>query len=212
MSSVGRTAKRGRPDDGGDRRARILAAAGRLFADHGFDAVSLRRVAREAKVDPALVHHYFGGKDELFGAAVSLPADPGDLLAGLDPAVPEGRGRIVAHAVLALWEGPQQHVLAAFLRATIGSTSRTRLLRDVVRRRILARVAEGLPYDDAERDLRAALAATQVVGFILVRYVVRLEPVASLPAEDAEALLAPAVERHLTGALPAVPGAAGPGA
>jgi AcrR family transcriptional regulator len=209
VSRSGREASRGRPGDGGDRRARIVAVAGRLFADHGYDAVSLRRVAREAKVDPALVHHYFGGKDELFGAAVSLPADPGDLLAVLDPAVPEGRGELVAHAVLALWEGPQQHVLAAFARATIGSASRTRLLRDVVRRRILARVAEGLPCDGAERELRAGLAATQVVGFVLVRYVVRLEPIASLTVREAEAYLAPALERHLTGTLPPVRGLAG---
>ncbi|MGY3565663.1 TetR/AcrR family transcriptional regulator [Sinomonas sp. RB5] len=195
--------RRGRPDDGGDRRERIVAAAAQLFADHGFDAVSLRRVAREARVDPALVHHYFDGKDALFAAAVSLPADPGDILAGLDTTTPQGRGRYLAHAVVALWEGPQRPVLAAFFRATIGSTSRTRLLKEVVRRRILARVAEGLPYDDAERSLRASLAATQVVGFLVARYIVELEPLASLAAERAEELLAPALERHLTGPLPA---------
>lgn len=203
------TPRRGRPDDGGDRRARIVATAGRLFAEHGFDAVSLRRIAREARVDPALVHHYFDGKEALFSAAVALPADPGDLLAGLDPSTAEGRGLYVAHAVLTLWEGPQRRVLAAFFRATIGSTSRTRLLREVVHRRILARVADGLPYDDAERSLRASLAATQVVGFLVARYIVGLEPLASLPAASAEALLAPALERHLTGPLPAL-GAASP--
>ncbi|GAB3274664.1 TetR family transcriptional regulator [Sinomonas notoginsengisoli] len=195
-------ARRGRPDDGGDRRARIVAAAARLFAEQGFDGVSLRQVAREATVDPALVHHYFDGKEDLFSAAVSLPADPGDLLATLDPSMSEGRGRYVAHAVMQLWEGPQQAVLSAFLRTTLGSTTRTRLLRDVVRRRILSRVAEGLPYDDGERELRAALAATQVVGFIIARYVVKLEPIASLAPAEAEALLAPAVERHLTAPLP----------
>lgn len=194
--------RRGRPDDGGDRRARIVAAATRLFAEHGFDGVSLRQVAREAGVDPALVHHYFESKDSLFSAAVSLPADPGDILAELDTSVAEGRGRYVAHAVVTLWEGPQQHVLAAFFRATLGSAARTRLLRDVVRRRILTRVAEGLPYDDGERELRAALAATQVVGFIVARYVVKLEPIASLTPAEAEALLAPAVQRHLTAPLP----------
>jgi AcrR family transcriptional regulator len=202
------TQRRGRPDDGGDRRTRIVAAAGRLFAEQGFDAVSLRQIAREANVDPALVHHYFDGKEALFSAAVALPADPGDLLAGLSASTSEGRGRYVAHAVLTLWEGPQRRVLAAFFRATIGSAARTRLLREVVRRRILVRVAEGLPYDEAERSLRASLAATQVVGFLLARYIVELEPIASLPAERAEELLAPALERHLTGPLPAPRGAA----
>lgn len=194
--------RRGRPDDGGDRRARIVAAATHLFAEHGFDAVSLRQVAREAKVDPALVHHYFDGKDGLFAAAVSLPADPGDLLAGIDPSTAEGRGRVVAHAVMSLWEGPQKHVLAAFFRTTIGSTARTRLLREVVRRQIIGKVAAGLPYDDAERELRASLAATQVVGFLVARYLVELEPIAALRQADAEAFLAPAVQRILTGPLP----------
>ena len=194
--------RRGRPDDGGDRRARIVAAATRLFAEHGFDAVSLRQVAREANVDAALVHHYFDGKDGLFAAAVSLPADPGDILAGIDSAAAEGRGPLIAHAVVTLWEGPQRHVLAAFFRATIGSTARTRLLREVVRRQIIGKVARGLPYDDAERELRASLAATQVVGFLIARYIVGLEPIVALSAAEAEAFLAPAVQRILTGPLP----------
>lgn len=201
--------RRGRPDDGGDRRARIVAAATRLFAEQGFDGVSLRQVAREAKVDPALVHHYFDGKDGLFAAAVSLPADPGDLLAGIDSSSTEGRGRVVAHAVLSLWEGPQKPVLAAFFRATIGSAARTRLLREVVKRQIIGKVSAGLPYDNAERELRASLAATQVVGFLMARYLVELEPIVALAPADAEAFLAPAVQRILTGPLPFGVGAPG---
>jgi hypothetical protein len=70
-----------------------------------------------------------------------------------------------------------------------------------VQRRILAHIVDGLPGDDDERRLRASLAATQVVGFIIVRYVVRIEPLASLSAQEAEDLLAPAVQLHLTGPL-----------
>jgi hypothetical protein len=79
---------------------------------------------------------------------------------------------------------------------------RTHLLGNVVQRRILAHIVDGLPGDDDERRLRASLAATQVVGFILVRYVVRLEPLASLPLQDVEDLLAPALQRVLTEPLP----------
>jgi AcrR family transcriptional regulator len=190
-----------RPKGTSDRRTAIVAAATRLFADEGYDGVSLRQIAREAGVDSALVHHYFEGKEDLFAACVELPAEPNDVLRGVHEILPEDRGRFVAQAVLRLWDGPQQRALAAFLRGTISSTVRTRLLGSVVQRRILAHIVDGLPGDDDERRLRASLAATQVVGFIIVRYVVRIEPLASLSAQEAEDLLAPAVQLHLTGPL-----------
>lgn len=191
-----------RPRGQSDRRAAIVRAATRLFAEDGYDGVSLRQIAREAGVDAALVHHYFDGKEELFAASVALPINPEVLLSGIDEQALAERGRFVARAIVRLWEGPQRHALAAFFRSTISSTSRSRLLAQLVRRRILARVSDGLPGDDAERELRASMAASQVVGFMLARYIVKLEPLASLPAEDAERLLAPAIQRHLTGPLP----------
>lgn len=191
-----------RPRGQSDRRAAIVRAATRLFAEDGYDGVSLRQIAREAGVDAALVHHYFDGKEELFAASVALPINPEALLSGIDEQALAERGRFVARAIVRLWEGPQRHALAAFFRSTISSTSRSRLLAQLVRRRILARVSDGLPGDDAERELRASMAASQVVGFMLARYIVKLEPLASLPAEDAERLLAPAIQRHLTGPLP----------
>ncbi|WP_334170714.1 TetR/AcrR family transcriptional regulator [Sinomonas sp.] len=191
-----------RPRGPSDRRAAIVRAATRLFAEDGYDGVSLRQIAREAGVDAALVHHYFDGKEELFAASVALPMNPEVLLSGIDEQALAERGRFVARAIVRLWEGPQRHALAAFFRSTISSTSRSRLLAQLVRRRILARVSDGLPGDDAERELRASMAASQVVGFMLARYIVKLEPLASLPADDAERLLAPAIQRHLTGPLP----------
>lgn len=191
-----------RPKGPSDRRAAILTAATRLFAEDGYDGVSLRQIAREAGVDAALVHHYFNGKEELFAASVALPIDPDVLLAGIDEQALSERGRFVARAIVRLWEGPQRHALAAFLRSTISSTARSRLLAHLVRRRILVRIAEGLPWDDAERELRASMAASQIVGFMIARYVVRVEPLASLPAEEAERLLAPAIQRHLMEPLP----------
>jgi AcrR family transcriptional regulator len=198
-----------RPKGGSDRRAAIVAAATRLFADDGYDGVSLRQIAREAGVDSALVHHYFEGKEDLFAACVELPAEPDDILHGIHDVASAERGRFVARAVLRLWDGPQQRALAAFLRGTISSTVRTHLLGNLVQRRILAHIVDGLPGDDDERRLRASLAATQVVGFILVRYVVRIEPLASLSLQDAEDLLAPALQRVLTGPLPTVPSGIG---
>ncbi|ASN51606.1 TetR/AcrR family transcriptional regulator [Sinomonas sp. R1AF57] len=193
--------RRGRPDDGGDRRARIVASATRLFADEGFDAVSLRQVARDAGVDPALVHHYFSGKDELFAASVELPADPDDVLAGMASLTAQDRGTALLSAIARLWEGPQRHALAAFVRGSLGSRARTAAVREVFRARVMPRVLEGLEGPREELELRATLAATQVMGFILLRYVVQLEPLASLPREQAIALVAPTLQHYLTGEL-----------
>ncbi|WP_245827849.1 TetR family transcriptional regulator [Sinomonas mesophila] len=196
--------RRGRPGGAGagDRRGLIVAAATRLFAEHGFDAVSLRQIAREAGVDPALVHHYFSGKDQVYAASVELPADPDAVLAGLRALPAEERAEELLRAVAGLWEGPRRHAMAAFVRGSLGSRLRTAAMREVFRRRILPRVAEGLPGDDAERELRGSLAATQIAGFVLLRYLVQLEPLASMPLDEAIRLVAPAVQRHLTGPAP----------
>jgi len=189
--------RRGRRSGGNDSRELILAAARRLFAEHGFDGTSLRQVAREAGVDPALVHHFFKGKDELFVHSVDLPADPVQVLAGVESLDPGQRAEEIVRAVLGLWESPAQHSLVAFLRGTIGSKAKTAMLRELVSRTILQRIMAGLPGTPGERALRGNLVATQVVGLMLVRYVVRLEPLASADPEDLVKLIAPNIRHYL---------------
>lgn len=183
-------------------REDILTAAGRLFAEQGYDGTSLRQIAREAGVDPAMVHHFFKGKEELFALSVALPADPAEVLrgvSGLDPAV---RAEAVVRAVLRLWESPAQHGLIAFFRGTIGSRTRTNLLRETVTRTILSRVMAGVPGSPAEVALRGNLVASQMVGLMMARYIVRLEPLTSLSPDEVVALLSPTIQRYLTGELP----------
>ncbi|OFI36644.1 TetR family transcriptional regulator [Arthrobacter sp. SW1] len=189
--------RRGRRGGANDSRAAILAAARRLFAEHGFDGTSLRQVAREAGVDPALVHHYFKGKDELFAFSVDLPADPVQVLSGVSSPDPARRAEEIVLAVLRLWESPAQHSLVAFLRGTIGSKAKTALLRELVSRTILQRIMDGLPGSPAERALRGNLVATQVVGLMLVRYVIRLEPLASAAPDEVVKMIAPNIRRYL---------------
>ena len=73
--------RRGRRPGAPDTRAAILAAARSRFAEHGYAGTTIRAVATDAGVDAALVHHYFGTKDELFLAALELPVDPRQVLA-----------------------------------------------------------------------------------------------------------------------------------
>lgn len=195
------TAARGRRSGATASRDHILDAARRLFAEHGFEGTSLRQVARAAGVDPAMVHHYFKGKDELFALSVELPADPEQVLSGVVDSDPERRGELVVRAVLRLWESPAQPGLVAFFRGTLGSRAKTSLLREMVTRAVISRIMAGLPGSPEDLALRGDLVATQMVGLMMVRYVVRLEPLASAPAEDVVRLVAPNVQRYLTGAL-----------
>ncbi|BCW51518.1 TetR family transcriptional regulator [Arthrobacter sp. StoSoilB13] len=136
--------RRGRRSGSDHSREAILVAARKLFAEQGFDGTSLRQVAREASVDPAMVHHFFKGKDELFASSVELPADPEQVLAGVETLEPEARAEALVRAVVRLWEGPAQPGLVAFVRGTIGSKAKTALLRETVSRTILSRVMVGV--------------------------------------------------------------------
>lgn len=202
MSGIVPAVRRGRRSGAADSREQILATARRLFAEHGFDGTSLRQVAREAGVDPAMVHHFFKGKDELFAMSVELPADPEEMLAGVDTMDPGHRAEAIVRAVLRLWESPARHGLLAFVRGTIGSTAKTVLLREMVTRTILSRIMTGVPGPPREVRMRGNLIATQMVGLMLVRYVVRLEPLASASPDEVVRLVAPNVQRYLTGELP----------
>lgn len=205
MSGSLQPLRRGRRSGGPDSRELILAAARRLFSEQGFDGTSLRQVAREAQVDPAMVHHFFKGKDELFAFSVELPADPDEVLAGVEYLDPAQRAEAIVRAVLRLWEGPVQHGLVAFIRGTIGSTAKTALLREMLARTILSRIMTGVTGPTEEVRMRGNLIATQMAGLMLVRYVVRLEPLASAPPEDVVQMVAPTLQRYLTGNLDDTP-------
>lgn len=193
--------RRGRRGGATETRDHILEVARRLFAEHGFEGTSLRQVARTAGVDPAMIHHFFRGKDELFALSVELPADPEQMLAGMAGSDPGERAELIVRTVLRMWESPAQPGLLAFLRGTIGSRAKTALLRDMVARRIISRIMAGVPGTPQEVAVRGNLVATQMVGLVMVRYVVRLEPLASLSAEEVVRLTAPNVQRYLTGLL-----------
>jgi AcrR family transcriptional regulator len=196
------TGRRGRRSAGGEgSRDQILAAARGLFAEQGFEGTSLRQVARKAGVDPAMVHHFFSGKDELFARSVGLPADPAQVLAGVAAFEPAQRAEAIVRAVLRLWDSPAQRSLLAFVRGTIGSTAKTALLRDLVARTVLPRIIAGVPGRADEVALRGNLIASQLVGLVLVRYVVRLEPLASASQDDVVRLVAPNIQHYLTGRL-----------
>jgi AcrR family transcriptional regulator len=188
-----------RPGDSGTRQE-ILRAAHAAFAEHGYDKASVRAIARDAGVDPALVHHFFGTKQTLFTAVLDLPVDAPAVVAAILDGDPETAGSRMAHTFLGVWDAPGgRSPFVALIRSAASSPPAAAMLREFVTREILAPVIAGLGVDQPER--RAALAAAQLIGVAFVRYVLAMEPVASTAAPALAADIAPALQHYLTGEL-----------
>jgi AcrR family transcriptional regulator len=180
-------------------RETILEAARASFAEQGYDATSVRGVARSAGVDPALVHHFFGSKEALFAAAMPLPVDFSAVL----PAVLAGpRGRLGERLVrffLGLWEDDAARMpLLALVRSAVTHEQAAETIRGFLTEAVLRPVAAAVRAPDP--GLRATLVGSQLVGLAMVRYVVRVEPIASADVETVVRWVAPTVQRYLTAA------------
>lgn len=200
VSPVSSRAPRGRRPGSPDTRAAILEAARARFADCGFRATTIRAVAADAGVDAALVHHYFGTKDDLFLAAMELPVDPRRLLAPVLAGGVEGAAERFLHVFLSVWDDPElQPALLAVARGVM-EPGRTRLLSEGFLPVVVQPIAEAMGVDRPEH--RMPLVASQMMGLVLVRYVLRVEPLASMPAALVVATLAPTIQRYLAEPLP----------
>lgn len=187
-----------------DTREAILAAAREAFAEHGYDGASIRAIATGAGVDPALVHHYFGTKEQLFLATVGPPVDPSELIPKLVSGGVDGLGRRLVETFLAVWEHPVSGpAFEALLRRAFANRLSARLVREFFAVQVIRRAMQALggAIDPAEVPLRATLAASQLFGLAVVRYVLRFEPLASAPRETVVAAVAPTLQRYFTGQL-----------
>jgi AcrR family transcriptional regulator len=210
----------GRRPGNPDTREAILAAAGAAFAERGFDRTSIRAIATDAGVDPALVHHYFGTKDQLFLATIRSPVDPRALLPEVLAGGIDGIGERLVRLFLRVWDSPAGAAGVALLRSAVGSEWGSRLLREFLVTQVLRRVVAQVDLDPREAPLRTSLVASQLLGLATMRYIVKLEPLASAPAEAVAVAVGPTLQRYLTGDLagavelltpPAPPASTGPG-
>ncbi|MEV7441151.1 TetR family transcriptional regulator [Streptomyces sp. NPDC091204] len=184
-------------DEGPGTQERIRLAAREVFAERGYDKTSVRGIAKVAGVDPALVHHYFGSKDDLFAAAIEMSLEPALVVPAIVGSGPDGIGERLARYFLGVWENPVTRApLLAVIRSALTHEAAAKVLRGLVLRRVLERVAADLDVPDP--TFRAELAASHMVGIAILRYVVRVEPLASADAEDIVALVAPTLQRYLT--------------
>jgi AcrR family transcriptional regulator len=177
----------------------VLDAARAVFAERGFDGGTIRAIATVAGVDPALVHHYFGNKDKLFLAAVEAPADPEDLLPEVLAGGQEELGRNLLRLFLRVWDGPARASGLALVRSAMGSEWTAKLLREFLVARVLRRIMSTLDVPPAEREARGAMVGSQLIGIVMARYVLKLEPLASASPDVLVEAYAPTLQRYLTG-------------
>lgn len=199
MTNVRGGRPRGRRPAGEDTRAALLDAARVEFTERGFDGATVRAIAQRAAVDPAMVNHWFGGKDALFVAVMEIPVNPDEIIPRLLDGPPEQLAERILRTFLSVWDADGGGALAALVRSVASHDAAARMMREFVSRLIIGRVVSTVAPDRLE--LRAALCGTQIIGLGMVRYVIRLEPLASADHDTVVAAIAPNLQRYLTGSL-----------
>jgi len=194
--------RRGRPAKSAaqaeDTRATIVSAAAREFSRDGYDATSMRGIARTAGVDPALVRHYFDTKADLFAEAIAVPMRPDQIVKRALSGPRDDIGvNLVRYMVETLDKPGASDRVLRMMHTALGQEFAARMMRQFVMREVLKQIAKELGEEDSE--LRASFAATQVVGLLVARYGIKIQPLASAAPEEVVARIGPVVQWHLMG-------------
>ena len=203
MAEPASPSRRGRRPAGQDARAEILAAARVEFVERGYEAASLRSVARRAGVDPGTVRHWFPDKAQLLTAMLGVVGiDPGAAVEQVASGPVESLGERLVEALLGLWDAYGGDTVRVVVPAVMSDAALRGLLSQFIGAAILGPVVRAL--DVADAPLRTSLVASQMAGLMMTRYLVPVEPLASMRPADVAALVGPNLQRYLTGDL-AVP-------
>jgi AcrR family transcriptional regulator len=188
-----------RPGESGTREA-IATAARSLFSERGYDRTTIRGIAEQADVDPALVNHFFGSKLDLFTAVTALPEEFEAAMPRIAKGPKSRAGERLAEFILDVLEDPDQRAaVVSLVRAAASEPEAARAVREIVGERVLSPIAEILAADHSK--LRANLINSQMAGLVMARYVLELEPLASLPRDEVVQAIAPTLQRYLAGPL-----------
>jgi AcrR family transcriptional regulator len=191
----------GRRPGNQDTREAILTAARDAFAERGFDGASIRAIAAAAGVDPALVHHYFGSKDQLFLAAIEAPINPAEMLERVAAGDRADVGDRLVRTLLSVWDSPAGAAAIALIRSAVANDAMAKLVRQFIVDRLVRSALIRMGVDKTEAPLRATLVASQMAGLVMMRYVLKAEPLASASPDAIAAAIAPTVQRYITGPL-----------
>ena len=189
------TRRTGRRPGTSDSREQIAVAARSLFAELGYERTSFRKIAASAGVDPALVVHFYGSKEDLFRQVMALPPAIADALARLADGSRETMGRRLAEVVVGALENPASRaIMLGRIRCATTHPDAAALVRETVTRDLRQLAAA---VTDDQPDVRAVLIGAEVVGIALARYAVLVEPLASMASEEVVDLVAPTFQHYL---------------
>jgi AcrR family transcriptional regulator len=192
--------KPGPRDERGVLAARILAVAREQFSANGYTATSVRAIARAADVDAALVHHYYGSKEDLLRASLQAPAAMLDRIVSAWTAPADEIGAALVRVTMANWSDPEASALLSTVLLTAAHHPETReRLRDLIARQLMGPANIGEGEEDGRK--RASLIASQLLGMGLTRYVWQIEPLASMPDDEVVAAIGPTIQRYVNGDL-----------
>jgi AcrR family transcriptional regulator len=197
-------ARTGRRPGGSGTQEAILDAARSAFSEAGYDGATIRGIAGRAGVDPALVHHYFGTKEQLFAATMELPFDPTVIIPALVEAGLDGLGERIVRMLLTIWDDADEYnPFAALLRSALTHEKAAAMFREFASRAIFAHIVAAVDADHAE--LRTGMVASQIAGLVMARYLIKLPAVTAASPDEIVAMVGPTLQRYLTEpiALPA---------
>ncbi|MGB3438515.1 MAG: TetR family transcriptional regulator [Actinophytocola sp.] len=176
-------------------RADILAAARNQFGRRGYDGATIRGIAAEAGVNPALVHHFFGSKEQVFVAALNLPVTPAAITEAITQGPRDQIGERVVRLFLGLWSAPEtRQSFLALVRSVAGNEQIASLMRQFLEHAVVGPVSAALDLP----PLRLTGAASQAFGLAMARYVIQVEPLASATDDEVVALVAPVLQYYFT--------------
>ncbi|GAB1514366.1 TetR/AcrR family transcriptional regulator [Actinophytocola sp. KF-1] len=176
-------------------REDILVAARNQFGQHGYDGATIRGIAAEAGVNPALVHHFFGSKEQVFVAALNLPMTPSTIADAIVRGPRDGIGERIVRLFLGLWSAPDtRQPFLALIRSVASNEQIASLMRQFLEHTVVGPVSAAL---DLPR-LRITGAASQGIGLAMARYVIRVEPLASATDDEVVELVAPVLQHYFT--------------
>jgi AcrR family transcriptional regulator len=194
-----REPKVGRRPGNQDTRGQIITAARRAFAAKGFAGASMRAIAADAGVDAALIHHYFESKQQLYLATVALPSGLPQLLSQVAAGDRSDLGERIVRTVLGVWDSELQTSLVAAIRTGLTDPALTRSVGEFLALEVIGQVLhrDDLPPEEANR--RGGLVASQVLGLVIGRYVLRLPVLVDRKTEDLVSEIGPTVQRYVDG-------------
>ncbi|ONM46230.1 TetR family transcriptional regulator [Nocardia donostiensis] len=177
-------------------RELLVETARHRFAATGYDKTTVRRIAADAGVDPALIRHYFGSKAGLFRATMGWPFEPAELAARVVQGDRSGVGERLTQTFFEAWDRTDSRApLLAILRGAATDEETAELVREFIQEQVYAQIATELPEPDAQ--LRVDLAMAQLLGIAYLRYILRVEPIASADLGELTSRIAPIVNAHL---------------